>query len=120
MPSIRLFSLVNAWFRDPAKPCIKYVPWQFRMSQRQYTEIVEARARRVIRTEAQLISTALFDETPTIGVESPTINESWLGAIGFGVYYTRLIIRSPQDPILLIRAPSFCPAWDTSSTSTAH
>ena len=83
MPSIRLLSLVNAWF-STAKPRIKYVPWQFRMSQRQYTEIVEARAYRVVRTGAQLvstaISTALFDDTPTIGIESHSINESWLGA----------------------------------------
>ena len=80
MPSIRLLSLVHAWFKDAATPRIKYVPRQYRMSQRQYTEIVEARAHRVIRTEAQLLSTALFDDTPTIGLESHIINASWLGA----------------------------------------
>ena len=80
MPSIRLLSLVHAWFKEAATPRIKYVPWQYRMSQRQYTEIVEARAHRVIRTEAQLLSTALFDDTPTIGLESHIINASWLGA----------------------------------------
>ena len=26
--------------------------------------------------------------------------------IGFGVYYTKIIIRSPQNPILIIKAPT--------------
>ncbi|CAE7281083.1 unnamed protein product, partial [Symbiodinium microadriaticum] len=50
-PSIRLLSMVYAWFKDPAQPRIKYIPWQFRMSQRQYTEIIEAKAHRIVRTE---------------------------------------------------------------------
>ena len=79
-PSIRLLSMVHAWFKDPAQPRIKYIPWQFRMSQRQYTEIIEAKAHRIVRTEAQLISTALFDDTPTLSIAEININESWLQA----------------------------------------
>ncbi|CAE7837566.1 unnamed protein product, partial [Symbiodinium necroappetens] len=75
-PSIRLLSMVYAWFKDPAQPRIKYIPWPFRMSQRQYTEIIEAKAHRIVRTEAQLISTALFDDTPTLSIAEVNINES--------------------------------------------
>ncbi|CAE7837445.1 unnamed protein product, partial [Symbiodinium necroappetens] len=75
-PSIRLLSMVYAWFKDPAQPRIKYIPLQFRMSQRQYTEIIEAKAHRIVRTEAQLISTALFDDTPTLSIAEVNINES--------------------------------------------
>ncbi|CAE7897018.1 unnamed protein product, partial [Symbiodinium necroappetens] len=79
-PSIRLLSMVHAWFKDPAQPRIKYIPWQFRMSQRQYTEIIEAKAHRIVRTEAQLISSTLFDDTPTLSIAEVNICESWLQA----------------------------------------
>ena len=79
-PSIRLLSMVHAWFKDPAQPRIKYIPWQFRMSQRQYTEIIEAKAHRIVRTEAQLISPALFDDTPMLSIAEVNICESWLQA----------------------------------------
>ena len=61
-PSIRLFSLLHLWFQS--KGSIKWVPWQLRMSQRQYQDIIEARTSRALRTAAQLVSSALFDETP--------------------------------------------------------
>ena len=41
MPSIRLLSLVHQWFTP--KGVIKWVPWQLRMSQKQYQDIIEAR-----------------------------------------------------------------------------
>ena len=50
------------------------------MPHRQYTEIIEAKAHRIVRTEAQLISTALFDDTPTLSIAEVNINESWLQA----------------------------------------
>ena len=52
MPSIRLLSLVHQWFTP--KGVIKWVPWQLRMSQKQYQDIIEARTTRTLRTEAQL------------------------------------------------------------------
>ena len=79
-PIIRLLSMVHAWFKDPAQPRIKCIPWQCRMSQRQYTEIIEAKAHGIVRTEAQLVSTALFDHMPTISIDSTIINEPWLQA----------------------------------------
>ena len=83
MSSIRLLSPVHSLFRDPAKPRIKYIPLLFRMWQRQYTEIIEAQTHRVVRTEPQLKSTALFDETPTIGIESLQVKASFLHGNAF-------------------------------------
>ena len=40
MPSIRLLSIVHLWFAP--RGTIKWVPWQLRMSQRQYQDIMEA------------------------------------------------------------------------------
>ena len=49
-----------------------------RLSSKQYQDIIEARTSRTLRTEAQLISTALFDETPELPVEHVRLNASWL------------------------------------------
>ena len=77
-PSIRLLSLVHMWFKPGG--AIKWVPWQMRLSSKQYQDIIEARASRTLRTEAQLISTALFDETPELPVEHVRLNASWLAS----------------------------------------
>ena len=75
-PSIRLLSLVRMWFKPGGT--IKWFPWQMRLSSKQYQDIIEARTSRTLRTEAQLISTALFDETPELPVEHVRLNASWL------------------------------------------
>ena len=61
MPSVRLLSLVHQWFKPHG--AIKWIPWQLRLSAKQYQEIIDTRAAKTLRTEAQLISAALFDET---------------------------------------------------------
>ena len=76
MPSIRLLSLVHCWFKPHGK--IKWVPWQLRMSERQYQEIIEARTARTLRTEAQLISSALFDDTPELNINHANLSPAWL------------------------------------------
>ena len=76
MASIRLLSLVHMWFKPGGT--IKWVPWQMRLSSKQYQDIIEARTSRTLRTEAQLISAALFDETPELPVEHVRLNASWL------------------------------------------
>ena len=76
MPSIRLLSVVHLWFAP--RGTIKWVPWQLRMSQRQYQDIMEARASRALRTEAQLVSSALFDETPELSIERAHLSPAWL------------------------------------------
>ena len=76
MPSIRLLSLVHQWFTP--KGAIKWVPWQLRVSQNQYQDIIEARAARTLRTEAQLVSSALFDETPELSIDRAHLSPAWL------------------------------------------
>ena len=66
MPSIRLLSLVHLWFAP--RGIIKWVPWQLRMSQKQYQDLFEACTSRTLRTEAQLVSSALFDGTPELSL----------------------------------------------------
>ena len=75
-PSIRLLSLVHQWFRPHGT--IKWVPWQLRMSEKTYQELIEARTARTLRTEAQLISNTLFDETPEVSITPGGINPAWL------------------------------------------
>ena len=76
MPSIRLLSLVHQWFT--AKGAIKWIPWQLRMSQKQYQDIIEARATLTLRTVAQLVSSALFDETPEVSIDRAHLSPAWL------------------------------------------
>ena len=78
-PSIRLLSIVHQFFQPgAAKTALKWVPWQLRMSQHQYQEIMEARSSRTLRTEAQLISNALFDETPQLNINTSALSPAWL------------------------------------------
>ena len=76
MPTIRLLSLVHCWFKPRSK--IKWVPWQLRVSEKQYQEIIEARAARALRTEAQLISSALFDDAPEVSINHANLSPAWL------------------------------------------
>ena len=46
------------------------------MSERQYQEIIEARTARTLRTEAQLISSALFDDTPEVSINHASLPAS--------------------------------------------
>ena len=43
-----------------------------------YQELIEARSARALRTEAQLISSALFDETPEVSIATGAVNTAWL------------------------------------------
>ena len=76
MPSIRLLSLVDQWFRPHGT--IKWIPWQLRLGAKQYQEIIEARTAKTLRTEAQLIRTALFDETPEQSIDKAYLSPAWL------------------------------------------
>ena len=76
MPSIRLLSLVHQWFVPHGT--IKWIPWQLRLSAKQYQDIIEARTAKTLRAEAQLISTALFDETPEQNIDRAFLSPAWL------------------------------------------
>ena len=76
MPSIRLLSIVYQWFRPGNNP--QWVPWQLRMSEKQYQEILVARTGKTLRTEAQLISAALIDDTPELSIDPNRLTHGWL------------------------------------------
>ena len=75
MPSIRLLSMVYDMTKSKR---FKWIPWQLRLSARQYQEAMEARSHKVARTEAQLLTHAFFDETPEVSVEGRALTASWL------------------------------------------
>ena len=77
MPSIRLLSRVY----DMKTKHFKWIPWQLRLSSRQCQEAVEARTRKAIRTEAQLLTQAFFDDTPEISVDGGPLTAGWLHRI---------------------------------------
>ena len=79
MPSIRLLSLVQHSLKPGEK--IPWIPWQFRLSSKQYTEIMEAKSSKPMRTEAQLLASALYDDTPEMPVAHLRLAASWLSRI---------------------------------------
>ena len=79
MPSIRLLSLVHHSLKPGEK--IRWIPWQFRLSARQYQEHMEAKTAKPLRTEAQIIASAFFDETPEVPVEHMRLAAAWLDRI---------------------------------------
>ena len=78
-PSIRLLSLVF----EGLKPgqTLKWVPWQLRLSARQYQERIEARSSRAIKSELQLLRHAFFDDAPGVPVENHALSAGWLQRI---------------------------------------
>ena len=79
LPSIRLLSLVHHSLKPGEK--IRWIPWQFRLSARQYQEHMEAKTAKPLRTEAQIIASAFFDETPEVPVEHMRLAAAWLDRI---------------------------------------
>ena len=79
MPSIRLLSLVQHSLKPGEK--IRWIPWQFRLSSKQYTEIMEAKSSKPMRPEAQLLASALYDDTPEMPVAHLRLSASWLSRI---------------------------------------
>ena len=72
MPSIRLLSIVHHSLKPGQR--IRWIPWQLRLSQKQYQEAMEAKATKPLRTEAQLLSAALFDDTPEMTLQQGAVN----------------------------------------------
>ena len=79
MPSIRLLSLVHFSLKPGQR--LKWVPWQYRLSARQYQESIEAKSSKPIRTEAQILASAFFDDTPEMPVEHMRLSTAWLERI---------------------------------------
>ena len=78
MPSIRLLSIVHHSLKPGQR--IRWIPWQLRLSQKQYQEAMEAKATKPLRTEAQLLSAALFDDTPEMTVQQGAVTAAWLNS----------------------------------------
>ena len=78
-PSIRLLSLVHEGLKPGQS--LKWVPWQYRLSSRQYQEPMEAKSARAVRSELQLLSQAFFDDTPEVSVEHRSLSAGWLTRI---------------------------------------
>ena len=74
MPSIRLLSLVH----EGLKTRLKWIPWQYRLSQKQYQEILEAKTTKAVRSEVQLLTAAFMDDQPELSVESRPLSAGWL------------------------------------------
>ena len=74
-PSIRLLSVVHHCLKPGQS--LRYIPWQIRMSQKQYQEMTEAKTHKAIRSEAQLLG-ALLDETPELAMENVRLSADWL------------------------------------------
>ena len=79
MPSIRLLSIVHHSLKPGQR--IRWIPWQLRLSQKQYQEAMEAKATKPLRTEAQLLSAALFDDTPEMAVQQGAVTAAWLNRV---------------------------------------
>ena len=78
-PSIRLLSFVHEGLKPGQS--LKWVPWQYRLSSRQYQERMEAKSARAVRSELQLLSQAFFDDTPEVSVEHHSLAAGWLTRI---------------------------------------
>ena len=78
-PSIRLLSLVHEGLKPGQS--LKWVPWQYRLSSRQYQERMEAKSAQAVRSELQLLSQAFFDDTPEVSVEHHSLSAGWLTRI---------------------------------------
>lgn len=75
LPSIRLLSIIHHQLR-PGQT-LRYVPWQLRLSQKQYQEMMEAKTRKAVRSEAQLLG-VIWDDTPELPLDQVRLSAEWL------------------------------------------
>eukprot|EP00435_Cladocopium_sp_Y103_P017113 s1980_g4.t1 len=74
-PSIRLLSIVHHQLR-PGQ-ALRYVPWQLRLSQKQYQDMMEAKTHKAVRSEAQLLG-VIWDDTPELALDQMRLSAEWL------------------------------------------
>ena len=60
-PSVRLWFLVH---QQKVNKMIKYIPIQLRLSEHQYSAMIETRSSKPLRSEIQLLSQLCWDDTP--------------------------------------------------------
>ena len=74
-PSIRLWSLVH---QQKMNKYIKYIPIQLRLSEHQYSAMIETRSSKPIRSEIQLLSQLCWEDTPEMDINSVRFSRDWL------------------------------------------
>ena len=73
MPYIRLLSLVH----EGLKARLTWVPWQYRLSAKQYQEIHEAKSHKPLRSEMQILTHAIVDDTPELSLDHRSLSPGW-------------------------------------------
>ena len=74
-PAVRLWSLVH---QQKVNKHIKYIPIQLRLSEHQYSAMIETRSSKPLRSEIQLLSQLCWDDTPEIDINSVRFSRDWL------------------------------------------
>ena len=74
-PSVRLWFLVE---EQKINTHIKYIPIQLRLSEHQYSAMIETRSSKPRRSEIQLLSQLCWDDTPEIDINSVRFSRDWL------------------------------------------
>ncbi len=77
-PSVRLSSLVH---QQKVTKHIKYIPIQLRLSEHQYSAMIETRSSKPLRSEIQLLSQLCWDDTPEMDINSVCFSRDWLNRI---------------------------------------
>ena len=101
-PSVRLLSLVH----EGLKTRLGWIPWQYRLSAKQYQEIHEAKAHKPLRSEMQILAHALVDDTPELNLENKPLSAGW-----FLRCQTERFSGTPSPCAMRL-------TWQTSSSST--
>ena len=74
-PSIRLWSLVH---QQKVNKYIKYIPIHLRLSEHQYSAMIETGSFKPLRSEIQLLSQLCWDDTPEMDINSVRFSRDWL------------------------------------------
>ena len=77
-PSIRLWSLVH---QQKVNKALKYIPIQLRLSEHQYSAMIETRSSKPLRSEIQLLSQLCWDDTPEMDITSVRFSRDWFHSI---------------------------------------
>ena len=73
-PSIRLWSLLH---QQKVNKVIKCIPIQLRLSEHQYSAMIETRSSKPLRSEIQLLSQLCWDDTPEMDITSVRFSRDW-------------------------------------------
>jgi len=73
-PSIRLWSLVH---QQKVNKVINDIPIQLRLSEHQYSAMIETRSSKPLRSEIQLLSQLCWDDTPEMDITSVRFSRDW-------------------------------------------